>query len=231
MIFITLFWGAFAAMALTCVQIVRRRMTIRLAAWTVFIAAVTTQHLILGFNFGSFSRYVAIEAAWAPWLAILQAAAGIEAFALLANSLVNFRKIGAIMFIVIASATVLFERLTADPRSDLDSAIQGVMAIERGVGLAMGVTLAIAWVAFSLLDAPRMPRCHAFCLAALSIGSSLGWQFKSARTVMLAVIAALALWNICVRKAPDWKSPLPDGDYPTEEINKGWRRFDRKAGS
>lgn len=230
MVFTVCFWASFAVMLGTCVVLVRRGMPLKLALFTLFVFAMTAQQLILGFNFTT-GQYVKIESEFAPWMAAFQAAAGVEAFAWLTVSLVNFKRHGAWMFAAFTITAVSWERFTSTTYPGLDPMIAQIMELERRVGIALGVAMVLGVIAFGLLGAPASPKWHAFCLVGLSVGSSLGWENGSAKTVMLSVIVALTIWCNRVRDLPNWKSPPPEGDYPTEEIDKGWRRFDRKAES
>lgn len=225
---IFLHWAAFAVQILTCVELLRRRMAWRLPFFSVFLFAVATQHFVLGLNFTS-GRYVTIQSTLAPWMAVLQAAAGVEAFWWFVSMLPRFRKIGVAALLLFTAGSIIGERFTAPDRPAYEATVEALKALERGVSFSLGSVLIAAVLLFSVIGTKAAPRWHALCLASLSFGNALAWQAMSFKAAMWSIILALSVWCVRVHDAPTWVTPTPK-PYDSDAVEEGWRSAKKAAG-
>lgn len=215
-----LHWAAFAIQILTCWELLRRRMALRLPFFSVFLFAVTAQHFVLGLNFTT-GRYVPIQSALAPWMAVLQAAAGVEAFWWFVSTLPRFRRIGVVVLALFAAGSIVTERLSAPGRSVYDATVEAMKALERGVSFSLGSVLIAALILFWAIGTPKVPKWHAACLASLSFGNALAWQMMSFKTAMCSMILAFSVWFLRVDEAPTWITPEPK-PYDKAGVDAAW---------
>lgn len=208
-------------MIMTCVALVRRRMSFKLPVFALFMFAATAQQVLVGGYFlvtGDGIGYTNVQSWLSPLFGVLQAGACIEAYLWLVWCLVNFKKIGAVLLAGLILASITIGVYFAPIGLWLD-------VFECVVGISLATMLSMALIVFRMIGTPLIPRWHAGCLALLGAGNALGFYLVNGYVVMTADIVAFLLWCLAVHVRPTWRTLKPE-EFDSDGVDKCWQEAD-----
>lgn len=218
-------------MTAVCVAIVQRKLARKLPAFTAFMFAATAQQVLVGgYLLATADKYgyTQIQSFLSPLFGVLQSCASLEAYAWLVMSLVNFKRIGLVVLVVLAIGSVGVEIVFRSPDADANRTVAWLEAVERSVSYALALILIASLLFFKLIGGtPGSPRWHAGSLALLAAGNAIGWQLLSAYVVMGSCVAAFGFWCLAVHVGPSWE-PIAAQPYDAEGVERCWREAERK---
>jgi len=230
MLFVFEMLASWAIMIATCVFIVRRHMARKLAAFTAFIFVATAQQVLVGGYLmltGDNQSYTSMQSWLSPIIGVLQACACIQAYAWLVMSLVNFKRIGAVLFVLLGLGSLAVEVVLPLYIASATPAQESLRLIEFRVGISLGAILMVSLFFFRIIGVPSAPKWHALSLALLSGGNGLGWFLMNGDLVMTSCITAFSVWCLTVHDAPRWIN-IPAEPYDAKGVERAWKEAEDK---